>query len=201
MIFRDIKSYAATSINTFVFTIFKSLKSYLNLYVWVEVGGKMISDDPDFESLDDANNMRPKYGGFSMKGFTFDEDDHLSTRIYGVALHLLELTSILMFESQLSGIISYGMIPLTKIICNYLLMRKEEEQMWVEDSNHYLANDEDEHDNSSLRNLALSVFSNLIERFDEDAIESIMVLIDHLIFGGKGKDMKQMFFNLLKSGK
>lgn len=135
-----------------------------------------------------------------MKGFTFDEDDHLSTRMYGVALHLLELTSILMFESQLSGIISYGMIPLTKIICNYLLTRKEEEQMWTEDSNHYLANDEDEHDNSSLRNLALSVFSNLIERFDEDAIESIMLLIDHLLFGSKDKDMKAMFFNLLKSG-
>lgn len=201
MIFRDIKSYATSSINNFVFTIFKSLKSYLNMYVWVEIGGKKVMEDPDYETLDDHNNLRPKYGGFMMKGFTFDEDDHLSTRIYGVALHLLELTSILMFESQLSGIMSYGMIPLTKIICNYLLMRREEQQMWFEDSNHYLSNDEDEHDNSSIRNLALSVFSNLIERFDEDAIKSIMVLIDHLLFGSKEQDLRLMFFNLLNSGK
>ena len=159
-------------------------------------------EDPPYEELDNTNNLRPPRGSDQIsQGFTFDEDDHLSTLVYGVALHMLELASILMFESQLAGIISYGMIPLTKILCNYLLMRKEEEHIWTNDWNHYLSHEEEEHDVTSIRNLALNVFSNLIERFDEDAIKSMMVLIDHLIFGSKEIDMKNMFLDLLSKGK
>ena len=34
VIFRDIKSYGATCIQTFMFSVFKGLQSYLEIYLW-----------------------------------------------------------------------------------------------------------------------------------------------------------------------
>ena len=45
-------------------------------------------------------------------GFELDEDAHLQSEIQGIALQLLELTSILVFEPRLNNVIAFGLLPL-----------------------------------------------------------------------------------------
>lgn len=170
------------------------------LTIRMEIGGKALSKNPNFLTIDDHLNLRSQREGRNIPGFSFSDDNFLSSEIYGVALHMLDLTNILLFDPQLSNILNYGMIPLVKLISNFLLMRKEEEEIWTHDYNQYLLDEEDEYDNTSIKNLALSAISSLIERFGDDAIRAIMLHIDVLVFGSNDLDMKTLFKDLLRDG-
>lgn len=81
-------------------------------------------------------------------------------------------------------------------------MRREEVEMWTSDHNQYLfsTDDDNEYDNSSVRNIALSNFSSLIERFGDDAVKAVMVLADEAIFGASSQDSQKLFSSLMSNG-
>jgi hypothetical protein len=115
-------------------------------------------------------------------GFTFASDDHFPSPIFGLVLMLLELSTTLLYSPDLKGMLKFGILPLAKIVANYALMRKEEEDIWSSDPNQYIESDENEADLWNMRNLALNFLSNLIERFGVDATKCIMCVIESILF-------------------
>lgn len=186
-----------------IFGNYQKLQNF-NFLIRVEVGGKVLTENPDFHTLDDFNNLRSPSDFEDPIGFTFISDDHFSTPTFGLALTLLELSTTLLYSPDLKGLLSFGILPLVKIVSNYALMRKEEEEIWQHDPNQYLESDENEGDFWNMRNIALNFLSNLIERFGTDAIKGIMCVIENMLFGGDtGEDKRSadVFFSLLKTGK
>ena len=87
--------------------------------------------------------------------FVLLDDQHMPSKVYGLCLHMVDLASIILNERQLGGIIVYGLIPLTRILSLYLMVTAEEVKNWQEDSNQYIADDENEHDTTNIKVLAL----------------------------------------------
>lgn len=79
-------------------------------------------------------------------------------------------------------------------------MTKLEEKIWREDSNQYVAGEEDEYDMSNIKNLVLQILNNMVEQFP-NMVQNLMTLIDNLLFGSQEEEMKNLFAKLLKSGK
>lgn len=96
----------------------------------IEVGGKQLIEDPDYTTLDDMNNLRNNKDFVEPIGFTFTSDDHFPTPTFGLVLTLLELSTTLLYSPDLRGLLNFGILPLAKIVANYALMRKEEEDIW-----------------------------------------------------------------------
>lgn len=204
IIFRDLKSYASKSFNQYIFILFKAVKDYLPIYLWHEVQNKKIED---FEAVQNKS-LKPGDAKNSIKvrnetdyGFELENDYHLSSDLQGVALELLELTSILVFEPKLNNVIAFGLLPLANLIIFYCLMTKEEIDMWHTDPNQYIATKEDIMDcyDYNIRDISLKTFSNIIEKYKNDAIQIIMVVIDSLIFQNDKSDVKKIYNNMISS--
>ena len=126
------------------------------------------------------------------------EDQHLNSKVYGLCLQMIELTAIILNDPQLREIITYGLIPLTRILVNYLMVTEEDLRNWRQDANQYISDDENEHDSSNIKVLTLQTFSQLIENFEEDAVKCLMAIVDGLLFNAQDKDLKNVFLGILK---
>lgn len=130
--------------------------------------------------------------------FVLLEDQHLNSKVYGLCLQMIELTAIILNDGQLREIITYGLIPLTRILVNYLMVTEEDLRNWRQDANQYISDDENEHDSSNIKVLTLQTFSQLIENFEEDAVKCLMAIVDGLLFNAQDKDLKNVFLGILK---
>ena len=100
------------SFNQYIFILFKAVKDYLPIYLWHEVQNKKIEDFEAVQSqLLKSNQASTDPKKVIDKNFDFelDNDMHLNSDLHGVALELLELTSILVFEPKLNNIIAFGL--------------------------------------------------------------------------------------------
>ena len=167
------------------------------------MGGNKLIQKPDLKQFANPEFKEPQiFLRNETQGFALIEDDLLGSEVYGTCLNLLDLCSSIITSPDLQGIISFGMLPLMKIISNFLLLTKEEEIMWNEDFNQYVSSDEDEHDMTNIKNLVYQIFNNLIEMFlnSDEAIKGLMSLIDFLLFNKSKEEMSNLFTKLLKSG-
>lgn len=118
--------------------------------------------------------------------------------MHGLALNLLDLTGIILNERQVSGMITYGLVPVTRILAHYLMNTTEDMRNWSQDPYQYIDDDENEHDMSSIKAVTLQTFSSLIDKFPSDAVKCIMAIIDTYLFGGDDGNLKSAFVALLK---
>lgn len=163
-----------------------------------EVGGNKLPEVIDYKQLDTwREKVDPHFNEF-VGTFVLLDDQHLNSKVYGLCLHMIELARIILSEPQLAGIITYGLVPLTRILSNYLMVTNEEMVTWSSQHNQYVADDENEYDTSNIKVLTLQTLNVLIERFDEDAIKCLMAVIDGNLFNYEDKEMKSIFLGILK---
>lgn len=97
--------------------------------------------------------------------------------------------------------IAFGLLPLANLIIFYCLLTKEDEDMWDTDPNQYISAHEDKEGyDYSIRDISLRTFSNIIEKYKNDAVQIIMVIIDSLIFHNDKSDVKKIYNNMITSG-
>jgi hypothetical protein len=98
-------------------------------------------------------------------------------------------------------VIAFGLLPLANLIIFYCLLTKEDEDMWDTDPNQYISAHEDKEGyDYSIRDISLRTFSNIIEKYKNDAVQIIMVIIDSLIFHNDKSDVKKIYNNMITSG-
>ena len=80
-------------------------------------------------------------------------------------------------------------------------MTKEDQDLWHTDPNQYIASKDDILDcyDYNIREISLKTFSNIIEKYKNDAIQIIMVIIDSLIFQNDKSDVKKIYNNMISS--
>ena len=151
-----------------------------------------------FKNLDNcADKVDPTHNEF--KGsFVLLEDQHLNSKVYGLCLQMIELTAIIVSKNELTTIISYGLIPLTRILSHYLMVTEEDVRNWRTDANQYISDDENEHDTSNIKVLTIQTFSQMIETYEEDSVRCMMAIVDGLLFNAQDKDMKDVFMGIMK---
>lgn len=168
------------------------------LVIRSEVGGNRLAEVIDYKQLDTwKEKVDPHQNEFSGT-FVLLDDQHLNSKVYGLCLHMIDLARIILSEPQLAGIVTYGLVPLTRILSHYLLMTSEEISTWASQHNQYLADDENEYDTSNIKVLTLQTFNSLIERFEDDAIKCLMAIVDGHLFNFEDKEMKSIFLGILK---
>lgn len=163
-----------------------------------EVAGNRLAEVIDYKQLDTWRQKVDPLNNEFAGTFVLLDDQHLNSKVYGLCLHMIDLARIILSEPQLAGIITYGLVPLTRILSNYLLMTSDEVRTWSSQYNQYVADDENEYDTSNIKVLALQTFNSLIERFEDDAIKCLMAIIDGHLFNFEDKDMKSIFLGILK---
>jgi len=80
-------------------------------------------------------------------------------------------------------------------------MTKDDENLWDTDPNQYISQREEINDgfDYNIRDITLKTFSNIIEKYKNDAIQIIMVIIDSLIFHNDKSDVKKIYNNMITS--
>ena len=163
-----------------------------------EVAGNRISENIDLTKLEVTQDKVQFRDNEFSNGYNLLQDQHYQSKMYGLALNLLDLTGIILGERQLSGMITYGLVPVTRILAHYLMLSCEDMRNWSQDPYQYIEDDENEHDMSSIRVLTLQILSGLIERFPADGVKCIMSVIDTYLFGADDGNLKPAFVALLK---
>lgn len=163
-----------------------------------EVGGNKLEEGVDFKQLDTwTKKMDPCFNEFSGT-FVLLDDQHLNSKVYGMCLHMVDLTRVIMSTPELSGIISYGLAPVTQILTNYLILTADECTSWHHHFNQYIADDDNEYDMGNLKAAVTQSLFTLVELYEEDAVKMMMAVIDTLLFNYQEKDMKSLFVGILK---
>lgn len=163
-----------------------------------EVGGNKLEEGVDFKQLDTWKH-KADYSFNEFSGtFVLLDDQHLNSKVYGMCLHMIDLTRVIMSTPELSGIISYGLAPVTQILTNYLLLTADECSSWHHHFNQYIADDDNEYDMGNLKAAVTQALFTLVELYEDDAVKMMMAVIDTLLFNYQEKDMKSLFVGILK---
>lgn len=160
--------------------------------------GNKLAEVIDYKQLDTWREKVDIHQNDFTGTFVLLDDQHLNSKVYGLCLHMIDLARIILSEPQLAGIVTYGLVPLTRILSHYLLMTTEEIATWSTQHNQYVSDDENEYDTSNIKVLALQTFNSLIERFEDDALKCLMAIVDGHLFNFEDKEMKSIFLGILK---
>lgn len=66
-------------------------------------------------------------------------------------------------------VIKFAVFPIMNALAHLMVMTRKNEKLWAVDPNSYIAEDEDEISIRSLRNVALKLMFELIEKFSDQA--------------------------------
>jgi hypothetical protein len=187
VIFRDLHGYSLKSINMCIQPIWKFLNNNLPLFTWTVVFGIPLDKlDQNLKPLSlDANVIPFKPFHKVNAGFELDEDLDLTDDIQGLATQLIELLTTLLSNKNLHVILKFGIFPLMNCMSHYLLMTKEQEKLWVEDPNQFIAEDENEWDMGSIRNALTKLISSLIESQGDDATQAVIIIAEKFLLNLK----------------
>lgn len=109
-----------------------------------------------------------------------DFEEAYGTR--GMTLQLIELLTTLVQRPSVQEVVRQGVNPLLMTVSSYMLIESRDEQEYLCDSNLFL------HDKSQsvykvrrIKNQCVDLFSSLIEIFGDQAISSILLVVEYLL--------------------
>lgn len=102
-----------------------------------------------------------------------DYDDS-ETGIIGMTMQLIELLTSLSNKGSIRNLIFIGMVPLITSVASYMILSNEQENEHLDDQSQFININNDNVYDHSVRNYCLSFISQIIENFDDDAVEAIL---------------------------
>ena len=108
-----------------------------------------------------------------------DEDPECKTNIETITYLSLELLGILASKPSLYYFFKVGLLPLFNCVCQYLMLTHWQEQ-FIE-SHHFVSENEEEMALKTIRNNGIKIVSDIIEKFGDDAVQSLLVTCEKFI--------------------
>lgn len=176
VIFRDMVNYSKDSINMVLQPAWKLLNVNLSVYTESVGYGKPIEyTEADRENLDpDDLRESTDYGIES-------EPEDEETGITGMTMQLIELLTSLANKGSMRTLISSGIVPLVTSVTSYMILSKDQETAQVTDPSQFVnANNESIYEHS-VRNYCLDFLSQMIENFDDEAVEACLCICERFL--------------------
>jgi hypothetical protein len=120
------------------------------------------------------------------KGYESDDEDEVYG-VEGMTIQLIELLITLVSKPSVQELVKMGMAPLMMTISSYMILTNGQEKQFLNDPNTFISDDEDEASLRSLRNSCLDFQSQLIDNFDDCAIEALLFAAEKLLMAPETK--------------
>jgi len=102
------------------------------------------------------------------------EPENEEEGIVGMTMQLIELLTSLANKGSIRSLIYSGIVPLITSIASYMILSKDQENEFITDQSQFInINNENVYEHS-VRNYCLGFLSQIIENFDDDAVEAIL---------------------------
>ena len=175
VIFRDMINYSLECINMVLQPAWKLLN--VNLAVYTEnVGyGKPI----EFSEVEKANILQADNESAADCQILIDNEDDTEPGITGMTMQLIELLTSLSNKGSIRNLMFVGMVPLVTSVASYMILSNEQENEQIDDQGQFVYTD-NTYDHT-VRNSCLNFISQLIENFDDDAVEAILCVMDNFL--------------------
>ena len=96
--------------------------------------------------------------------------------------NLIELLTTLVQRPNLREVVRQGIIPLISNVASYMIIPANREKYHYGDYNYFIhEKDEDIYKQRSIRNSCLDLISSLIEVFGDDAVQTVLLIIESLL--------------------
>lgn len=102
------------------------------------------------------------------------EQENEETGIVGMTMQLIELLTSLSNKGAIRNLIQVGIVPLITSVASYMILSNEQENEQIIDQSQFINLNNDNVYEHSVRNYCLSFLSQMIENFDDDAVEAIL---------------------------
>ncbi|EGR32294.1 hypothetical protein IMG5_089160 [Ichthyophthirius multifiliis] len=189
VIYRDFTYYSRKSIAQRLQPIWKFFNSILPLYIWTNVYGVPLNQlDDNLQPLKDPlefqKDPKQQYGqqknneGENLEMRFLEEEDEYLNEIEGLTINCIELVSTLVTKDTLYMLIKLAVFPIINALSHFILLTKDQERQWVYEPNQFVSDDEDEQNMRSIRNLALQLIFQLIDKFGDITIQALMIVAE-----------------------
>jgi len=150
----------------------------VNLSVYTEtIGyGKQIE-----YSETDKETLNPEDLTASVDHGIESEPDGEDTGITGMTMQLIELLTSLSNKGSIRQLIYEGIIPLITSIASYMILSKEQENELITDQSQFIVVNNENVYEHSVRNYCLGFLSQIIENFDDEAVEAILCVAENFL--------------------
>lgn len=91
-----------------------------------------------------------------------------------MTMQLIELLTSLANKGSIRNLIFVGIVPLITSVASYMILSKEQENEQITDQSQFINLNNEIVYEHSVRNYCLSFISQIIENFDDDAVEAIL---------------------------
>lgn len=176
VIFRDMVNYSLECINIVLQPAWKLLN--VNLAVYTETVGY---GKPIEYTETEKQTFSPEELQSSMEHGIESEPENEETGVVGMTMQLIELLTSLSNKGSIRNLIFVGMMPLVTSVASYMILSKEQENEQITDQSQFInVNNENVYEHS-VRNYCLNFISQMIENFDDDAVEAILCVTENFL--------------------
>ena len=172
VIFRDFTNFSRECINMILKPAWKLLNFHLPIFTEA-LGYKIpVQDLADAEAEGTIG---------------YESDDEEETYgIEGMTLNLIDLLTSLVSRLSVQEVIRQGMVPLITTISSFMILSADIENAHLVDYSHFIhEKDEDIYKMRTIRNSCLDLLSILVEVFGDQAVASLLVVIETLFLQTK----------------
>ncbi|KAL4481460.1 hypothetical protein ABPG74_007549 [Tetrahymena malaccensis] len=190
VIFRDFTFYARNAIAIRILPIWKFMNSILPLYIWTCVYGIQLQNlDNNAQPVQDPATIlalqgaqqQDQYGNAGLDNLDFrflEEEDECLNEIEGLTLNAIELLATLVIKEDLYMLVKHALFPIINALAHFILLSKQQEKLWIHEPNQFITDDEDEANMKSLRALAHNLIFQLIEKFQDQTTQALMIVAE-----------------------
>ena len=198
VVFRDFTNYSKDSIGIILRPAWKLMNFHLPIFTEVVCYSAKLStldqilksslvirenseasSDNQQDEEENSDSTADEKQGYESEGEEIDEGPR---GVRGMTLQLIELLTTLVQRPNVQEVVRQGMNPLLMTVSSYMLVESCEELGYLFDTNFFL------HDKThssfkvrTIRNQCIELFSSLIEIFGDNAVESILLVIESLV--------------------
>lgn len=99
-----------------------------------------------------------------------------------MTLNLIELLTTLVQRQNLHEVVRQGIVPLMSTVAAYMIVPANRERYYQGDYNYFIhEKGEDIYKERAIRNSCLDLISSLIEVFGDEAVESLLTILESLM--------------------
>jgi hypothetical protein len=176
IIFRDMVNYSRESISIVLQPAWKLLNVNLSVYTETVGYGKSLEYSEQEKETFSAEELS-LLSNYRIESEPEDEE----TGIIGMTMHLIELLTSLANKGVIRSLIQSGMVPLMTSVASYMILSKEQENEQITDQSQFINVNNEIVYVHSVRNYCKDFISQIIENFDDDAVEAILFVAEKFL--------------------
>ena len=176
IIFRDMVNYSLEWISMVLQPTWKLLNVNISVYTETIGYGKEIE-----YTETDRETLSPEDLKVVIEHGIDSEPENEEEGIEGMTMQLIELLTSLANKGSIRSLIYSGIVPLITSIASYMILSKDQENEFITDQSQFInINNENVYEHS-VRNYCLDFLSQIIENFDDDAVEAILWVAENFL--------------------